>query len=169
LTTAASRASAAKLAADFLIAAGAGALAVVYPAGRLSDRIGRKPIAIGSTSLSALVIVSLLFGRSYEYVIVSAGLLGICGGAWLSSQWAMATDLVTKGGEARDLGLVNISSAGAGALSRVFGPMIDALNARSPNQGYYFMLMVCVICLVAASWLLARIKTSVPKGGSSII
>jgi Na+/melibiose symporter-like transporter len=153
-------AKAAKLAPEFLLAAGIGALAVVYPAGHLSDKFGRKPIAIGSVVLSALVIVKLLFGYSYTHtqVMVSASLLGICGGAWLSSQWALATDLVARGGEARDLGLVNISSAGASALSRVFGPIIDSLNIHSPHLGYRFMLLACAIFFVAASLFLARVK-----------
>jgi len=145
-------------ASDFLIAVGICTLAVVYPAGRLSDRVGRKPIAISSGLLGALGIVALFFSQSYMHVMLSGGLLGICGGAWMSSQWALATDLVGKGEEARYLGLVNMSSAGAGAASRLIGPMIDFFNSYSPNLGYQVMLLVCFICLVVGSLLLLKIK-----------
>ncbi len=145
-------------ASDFLIVVGICTLAVVYPAGRLSDRVGRKPIAISSGLLGALGIVALFFSQNYMHVMLSGGLLGICGGAWMSSQWALATDLVGKGEEARYLGLVNMSVAGAGAASRLLGPAIDFFNAYSPNLGYQVMLLVCFVCLVVGSLLLKTIK-----------
>jgi len=143
---------------DLLIVVGVCMLAVVYPAGRLSDRIGRKPIAIGSGLLGALGILALFFSQNYTHIMLSGGLLGICGGAWMSSQWALATDLVGKGEEARHLGLVNMSVAGAGAASRLVGPVIDFFNTRSPNLGYQVMLLVCFVCLIAGALLLLKIK-----------
>jgi len=142
----------------FLTVVGVCMLAVVYPAGRLSDRLGRKPIAATSGLLGALGIAALFFSQSYLHIMLSGGLLGICGGAWMSSQWALATDLVGKGEEARYLGLVNVSVAGSGIASRLIGPMIDFFNAYSPNLGYQVMLLVCFICLVIGSLLLLRIR-----------
>jgi len=142
----------------FLTVVGICMLAVVYPAGRLSDRVGRKPIAISSGLLGALGIVALFFSQSYMHVMLSGGLLGICGGAWVSTQWALATDLVGKGEEARYLGLVNMSSAGAGAASRLIGPVIDFFNSLSPNLGYQVMLLACFIYFLVGSLLLMKIK-----------
>jgi len=143
---------------DLLIVIGICILAIVYPAGRLSDRVGRKPIAVSSGLLGALGIAALFFSQSHMHIMLSGGLLGICGGAWVSSQWALATDLVVKGEEAKYLGLVNMSVAGAGALSRLIGPVIDFFNTVSPNLGYSVMLLACFICLVVGSLLLTKIK-----------
>ena len=143
-----------------LIVIGGSMAIVVYPAGRLSDKVGRRPIAVSSALLGALGIVLLFFSRNYMYVMLSGGLLGICGGAWMSSQWALATDLVGKGEEARYLGLVNMSVAGAGALSRLIGPVIDFFNRYSPNLGYSVMLLFCFICFVVGSGLLMKIRGS---------
>ena len=143
---------------DLLIAVGICMLAVVYPAGRLSDRIGRKPIAISSGVLGALGVLALFFSQNYIHIILSGGLLGIGGGAWISSQWALATDLVGRGEEARHLGLVNMSIAGAGAASRLVGPAIDFLNTRGHNLGYQVMLLVCFACLVIGALLLLKVK-----------
>jgi len=151
-------ASPAAAAGDVVIVIGICTLIIVYPAGRLSDRIGRRPIAISSGLVGALGILALYFSRSYTQVLLSAGLLGICGGAWMSTQWALATDLVGKGEEARYLGLVNMSVAGAGALSRLIGPAIDFFNTLKPNLGYTVMLLVCFICLIAGSLLIVKIK-----------
>ncbi len=76
----------------------------------------------------------------------------------MSSQWALATDLIGKGEEAKYLGIVNLAVAGAGALGRLIGPVIDFFNAQSPNLGYRVMLLVSFTCFVVGSLLLLRIK-----------
>ena len=64
--------------ANFSIAAGVGMLATVYPAGRLSDRVGRRPIVVASALLGALGIALIfLFQHSYILLVLSAGLIGI--------------------------------------------------------------------------------------------
>jgi len=145
--------------AKFSIVAAAGMLALVYPAGRLSDKIGRRPIAISSGLLGALGIVLIfLFQHSYIVIMVCGGLVGISFGAFMSTNWALAIDLVPKGEEARYLGLTNIATAGGAALARLIGPLIDFFNASSPNLGYSVMFLACFIYLVVGSALLLKVK-----------
>jgi Na+/melibiose symporter-like transporter len=145
--------------ARFSIVAIAGMLVITYPAGRLSDKIGRRPIGITSGLLGALGIALIfLFKDSYLPVMLCGGLIGIAFGAFLSSNWALATDLVAKGEEARYLGLVNIATAGGAALARLIGPMIDFFNAQSTNLGYSVMLLACFIYFIIGAVLLMRIK-----------
>ena len=154
-------ASPAEATARFSIVAVAGMLAAVYPAGRLSDRIGRRPIAVASGLLSALGISLIyLFQESYMLIILCGGLVGISFGAFMSSNWALATDLVAKGEEARYLGLTNLATAGGAALARLIGPVIDRFNTYSPGLGYQVMLLACFIYFVAGSLLLLKIKVS---------
>jgi len=141
------------------IAIGVGMLAVVYPAGRLSDRVGRKPIVFSSGLLGALGTALLFFYHSYQGLILCGVLLGLSWGAFMSTNWALATDLVAKGEEARYLGLTNLATAGGSALALLtIGPLIDFLNAYSPNLGYSVMLLACFIYFIAGSVLLMRIK-----------
>jgi len=145
--------------ARFSIVAVAGMLAVVYPAGRLSDRIGRRPIVIISGLLGAVGIALIfLFQHSYLPIIFCIGLVGIAFGAFMSTNWALATDLVAKGEEARYLGLTNLATAGGAALARLIGPVIDFFNTHAPNLGYQVMLLACFIYFVAGSLLLLRVK-----------
>jgi len=118
--------------ADLLIAVGIGMVVAVYPAGRLSDRIGRRPVIVFSGLLGASGILVLFFSPSYEYIIFGGAILGIATGAFMSSNWALATDLVPKGEEARYLGLTNLATAGGAALARLIGPVIDFLNNYAP-------------------------------------
>jgi len=145
--------------AKFSIVAVAGMLAVVYPAGRLSDRVGRQPIAITSGLFGALGIALIfLFQHSYVLIISFGGLIGMSFGAFMSTNWALATDLVPKGEEARYLGLTNLATAGGAALARLIGPVIDFLNNYAPALGYQVMLGACFTYMVVGSLLIIKIK-----------
>jgi Na+/melibiose symporter-like transporter len=144
--------------ANFTIFAVVGMLIVVWPAGYLSDRIGRKPIIITSGLLGALGIGIIYLSQQYSTILWAAGLIGIALGAFNSANWALATDLVEKGEEARYLGIANMATAGGAALARVIGPVIDYFNNRSANRGYDFMLLVCLVYFVAGALLILKIK-----------
>lgn len=152
--------------AEFSIVAVAGMLTVVYPAGRLSDRVGRRPIAIAAGLLGALSIALIfLFKDSYMLIILYGGLLGISFGAFISTNWALATDLVAKGEEARYLGLTNLATAGGAALARLIGPVIDFFNAYRPELGYSVMLLACFIYFLVGAALVVKARPPSAKVG----
>jgi len=131
---------------------------MVYPAGFLSDRFGRKPIALTSGLIAALGMGLLFFFRSYEFILIAAILMGIgFGGLW-ASNWALATDVVPKDEAGKYIGLTNLASAGGSALARLQGPMIDFFNARRFGLGYTAMLTTSFTSLIVSSALLWRIK-----------
>ena len=145
--------------ARFSIVAIAGMLVVAYPAGRLSDRIGRRPIAFAAGLLGALAIALIfLSGQNFTLIMLCGGLVGIAFGAFMSSNWALATDLVPEGEEARYLGLTNLATAGGAALARLIGPLIDFGNSQSPNLGYSIMFLACFIYFIVGSLLLLKIR-----------
>ncbi|TET25300.1 MAG: MFS transporter [Dehalococcoidia bacterium] len=145
--------------ADLLIVVGIFMLAAVYFAGRLSDRVGRRPIAISSGLLGALGVALLLAPGGYSMVLFAGSVLGIASGAFISTNWALATDMVPKGEEARYLGLTNLATAGGSALALfVIGPVIDLFNTYSPGLGYQVMLGTCIFYFVAGSLLLFKVR-----------
>jgi Na+/melibiose symporter-like transporter len=144
--------------ARFLIIAVAGMLLTVYPAGRLSDRVGRKPIAAGSGLFAALGVAIIFLSHDYTLMLIAAGMLGVAVGAFNATNWALATDLVTKGEEARYLGLANMATAGGAALARLIGPVIDFFNKTGPGLGYQVMLGVSFIYFVAGALLVLKVK-----------
>lgn len=143
---------------QLLAIVGIGMLASVYPAGRLSDRIGRKPVLIASGLIGAAGILMILFGSGYAYILFGGGLQGIAVGAFMSANWALATDLVPAAEGARYLGLTNLATAGGAALARLIGIGIDFFNSSSPGLGYRFMLLVCLVYFIAGSALVLKIK-----------
>ena len=130
----------------------------VYTTGRLSDRFGRRPIGLTSGLISALGIGLLFFFRSYEFILFAAILMGIGFGGLMSSNWALAVDVVPKDEAGKYIGLTNLASAGGSALARLQGPMIDFFNARRFGLGYTAMLLTSFTSLIVSSALLWRIK-----------
>ncbi len=149
----------AAVAADLLIAAGVCMMIVVYPAGHLSDRVGRKPIVAASGFIGAAGVTLLFLSHTYISILISGGIMGIAFGAFLSTNWALATDLVAKDEEARYLGLANMATAGGAALARLIGPAIDFFNSYGPGLGYQIMLLACFIYFILGSLLVMRIRT----------
>ena len=144
--------------ADLLIAVGVGMLLAVYPAGRLSDRIGRRPVVISSGLVGAGGILVIFLSTSYGVVIAGGAIIGIATGAFMSSNWALATDLVPGGEEARYLGLANMATAGGAALARLIGPVIDYFNRYEAGLGYQVMLGACFVYFMVGSLLLLKIR-----------
>jgi MFS family permease len=84
--------------------------------------------------------------------------MGIGFGGLMSSNWALAVDVVPKDEAGKYMGLTNLASAGGSALARLQGPMIDFLNARRFGLGYTAMLLASFISLIVSSVLLWGIK-----------
>lgn len=144
--------------ANLILVVGICALAVVFPAGRLSDRVGRRPVTVASGLIGALGIVSLFFLNNYAFIMLAGCLLGVSYGAFASANWAMATDLVGRGEEARYLGLTNLATAGSGALVGLMGLLIYLFNVDIPGMGYKVMLLACFIFFIVSSVLLLKLK-----------
>jgi Na+/melibiose symporter-like transporter len=144
--------------ARFSIVAVVGMLIVVWPAGFLSDRIGRKLLTAISGLLGALGIAVIAFSQEYGTILWAAGIIGVAMGIFNSTNWALATDFAPKTEAARYLGVANMATAGGAVLARVIGPAIDFFNSRNPLSGYTFMLVVCIVYFIVGSVLVLKIR-----------
>ena len=142
----------------FTVVAVAGMLVVVWPAGYLSDRIGRKSLTAASGLLGALGIAVIALSQEYNTILWAAGLIGIAMGIFNSTNWALATDFAPATEEARYLGVANMATAGGAVLARAIGPAIDFFNSRNALSGYTFMLLVCLAYFLIGSVLVFKIK-----------
>ncbi len=156
----------ARFATDVLVVAGVCALVVVLPAGRLSDRLGRKPLIVLSSFGGIVALLSLSLSRSYGALLFSGALAGLSVGTFMSTNWALATDLVPREEAARYLGLTNIATAGGAALARLQGPAIDLLNARRPGSGYSALFVVCMVYILAGIALVLGVRIQKAQPGA---
>jgi len=125
-------------------------------AGWLCDRFGRKPMHVAASLLLATGSLLMTTAQSAGAVLLFGSIVGAGIGLFLSANWALASDLAPLGEGGRYLGLTNIATAGAGALSRLAGPGIDALNAWQPgeNLGYTGLFITAAVLTLSSLFLL---------------
>lgn len=148
---------------DLMIASAISMIVVVYPAGRISDRTGRKPLLYISGGIGIAGILILLLLNNYASLLICGAMVGVSTGTFMSSSWAMATDLVPKGEEAKFLGLTNFATAGGSALAKLIGYPIDYLNTVQFGLGYTIMLIGCMVYYLIGTVVLLKIKVPSPK------
>lgn len=146
--------------ADLTVVLGVCILVAVLPTGYLADKTGRRPIIIGSALIGAVGFVILFFFQTYTYVMIGGGLIGLANGAFMSANWAMATDLAGQGEEARYLGLTNLATGGAAIAATFAGPVIDFFNnLYTPKLGYQVVMAICIFLFIICAIMVSRVRT----------
>ncbi len=122
--------------------------------GRLSDRIGRKPVLL--TGILGLAVSFVVFGLAQDVVTLFASRLigGAFGAAALPTAMAYAGDITTKEARAKALGLLG---AGLG-LGMVVGPAIGGVAGHWGLSVPFFA--AAVLSLLTAGF----VAVALPKG-----
>ena len=128
---------------------GGAILLISVPAGRLADRIGRKPLIIWACAFTAVGGILLLVMRSLSGLSVAGAFVGLGAGVFLSADFALLTEIVPRGQAGRYLGIANIASAGGGAVARLMGGLvIDPLNALSGSKSFGYLALYALAALL---------------------
>lgn len=156
--------------ASVLMAVIAVGIAIIsYPAGHLTDRVGRKPLNIISGILGAFGAFLFVFAKG-ETLFLVAGLevidllaygavIGLAAGIFLSANWVWAIDLVPQEEAGRYLGISNLATAGAGVVAGfVGGPLIDIFNALRPGLGYTALYLAAVLTFIVGTAFLVKVR-----------
>lgn len=129
--------------------------------GWLSDRIGSRRVIVLASLISALGCLLLVAARDLTSLTLYAGVLGGGIGFYLTSNWALASHLAPKAEAGKFLGLTNLATAGASAVSKLFGIPIDLLNNVFPQRyiGYTCLFFLGCIGALLSLVLLEKVKT----------
>lgn len=124
-----------------------GALISAFFAGVLSDRVGRRSIVSAATLLMGVLCLVFLTGPTFELMLGLGVLFGLGYGAFVSVEWALATDVLPSAASAaKDLGIWGISVTLPQVLSPlVGGPVLDGMNRLGPNWGYFALMIMAAI------------------------
>lgn len=107
-----------------------GNLLTVIPAGRISDRVGRKPVIYTACGVAAAGMLIVALAPSIPFVVGGAGLFGAGSGMFLAVDWALMTDIIPKASSGRYMGISNVATATAGIFALLFGgKLMDVVNA----------------------------------------
>jgi MFS family permease len=107
-----------------------GNVLTVIPAGRLSDRIGRKPLIYAACLIGGCGMTLVALAPALVVAVGGAFLFGAGMGMFLAVDWALMTDIIPKVSSGRYMGISNVATATSGLLSVMTGgPLMDAVNA----------------------------------------
>src|ERR1051326_1519151 len=90
--------------------------------GRISDRVGRRPVLLVSILGTCLSMTFLGFARSLVWLFVGRIFAGIAG-ANISTAYAYITDITDESNRAKGMGLIGA----AFGLGFIFGPAVGGL------------------------------------------
>ena len=141
-------------------------VALVLIGGWLTDRYGAKRILYIATLLAATGILLMVFATDMRSLFLFGSLLGAGLGLFLTSNWALANTLVPQAEAGKYLGLTNLATAGAGALARLEGPLLDWLNHLWPGLwvGYKSLFIFGGFAIFLSVFILRKIEVKV-RGG----
>ena len=145
---------------DLLAAITIGLVILVLIGGWLTDKFGAKKILYAASIITTIGMSLMLLARDMSTLTVFASIVGAGIGLFLTSNWALANALAPSDQAGKFLGLTNLATAGSGALARLEGPAIDALNTAAPGQwlGYTALFIFGAVCTFASMFLLSRIR-----------
>jgi MFS family permease len=164
------------------------AILVTWPAARLSDRVGRKPLIVMGGALATAGMLVLLFS-GYRWLpdavlapvasalaipelaaqtLAGGALIGAGFGAFFSVDWAFITDVIPTSDEAGTFfGFSNIATAGAGVIARfAAGFLLDRFNA-GPHilnlpGGYPVIFGMFVVWVIVGTLLILPVRPTIP-------
>jgi MFS family permease len=149
---------------------GSAILLAAIPAGRLADRVGRRPLIVFSCALTALGAALVVILRDLDGLTIAAALVGLGAGIYNAASFALLTDVVPTQEAGRFLGLANIAGAGGGALARFAGgAIIDPLNAISGRSGtgYLALYILATIFFAVSTWAALRLPGRQLRNGKN--
>jgi MFS family permease len=104
------------------------------PAGRLSDRRGRKPLIFAAIAIGAAGTLVLAAAPTIVVAEVGLALVAVASGTFLSVDWALMTDIIPKASSGRYMGISNVATASSGALAVAIGGTIMDLVGRTAGD-----------------------------------
>jgi MFS family permease len=133
-----------------------GNVLTVIPAGRLSDRIGRKPLIYASCVVGGVGMALVALAPALPVAVVGAALFGAGMGMFLAVDWALMTDIIPKASSGRYMGISNVATATAGILAVTTGGLLmDAANAAvGYGQGPRLAFLLAVVYFALGALLL---------------
>jgi MFS family permease len=128
-----------------------GVLLTLLLAGRLSDRVGRRPVLILSMATLAVATVPFMLADSVAWLFVARGLQGLATGLALSAASAALLDLHPR----RDPVSVSLANGVASTIGMGTGVIVAAAIVQflpAPRVLPYVLLLILFLTFLVGAW-----------------
>ncbi|GGL83621.1 MFS transporter [Deinococcus aerolatus] len=126
--------------------------------GRVSDRVGRKPVIYVAGAAMATAALLLLVAPSYPVALALALFFGLGFGAFTSVDWALGSDAMPSASSyARDMGIWHVAFVAPQMTSAPQGALLDWGNARGDNFGYTLVFGIAAVFFIAGVLLVRKV------------
>jgi MFS family permease len=137
------REEAVEMAGGLMMVVGVCTLLAALPSGWLSDRFGTKRL-VGVGGLIAVVGTAVLILTrpfpSVPLIYVGGAIVGVGAGLFMTSNWALGTELAPQEEAGHYLGVSNLAGAGAGVVGASLGGlMADFIDGYQPGLGHFVL------------------------------
>ena len=139
--------------------------------GWLGDRIGHMRVSLLASLFGFLGCMLMIWARTPETLLVYGSIFGVGIGLFLTANWALANELAPQAEAGKFMGLTNLATAGAAAVGRLEGPLIDALNNARPGAwlGYMGLFLTGAICILASAFLLTAVRSAQTRSLTQVV
>lgn len=138
-----------------LVAAAGGLLA-----GTLDDHFATGTLVRLSAWLATAALVGIALAPTLWLLAAPAMVLALAAGAFQALNWGTLAKSMPGDEAGRYFGLANIATAGASAVSGIFGPLVDVMREFVPGATYQVLFLLCA--LIAAAVTLPRWSAGEP-------
>lgn len=139
---------------------GLGVLILALPAGAIADHIGRRPLLIIAGLMATSGVTLFMIWQDINMLFVAGGLIAGGAGIYVSTSWALATDLAPQNEAALYLALANGATVLGSIGGRLGGPLIDGINRLmgTVDLGYLVVFGIAAIFFTASSTIVLKIE-----------
>lgn len=133
--------------------------------GWLTDRLGSRKVLFWASIFTAVGCLLLITANNIGMLTMFAGIVGAGIGLYLTSNWAFASRLAPKAQAGKFLGLTNLATAGASAVSKLGGIPIDLANNTFPGRyfGYSGLFMLSAVFSLVSLIVVQRVNEKKPE------
>jgi MFS family permease len=127
--------------------------------GYLADRFSRRRLLMLAGAIAGAGTFLLFLSVNMPMAYFSGVLIGVATGLFLSTNWALGTELVPPDEAGRYLGISNLAGAGAGVVGAgIGGPLADFFNLSTPGLGYLVVFAIYGVCFLLSSLTLLKVR-----------
>ncbi|WP_309572270.1 MFS transporter [Deinococcus sp.] len=114
--------------------------------GRISDRVGRKPVIYVAGTTMAVTALLFLIAPSFLAAVGLAVVFGLGYGAFTSVDWALGSDAMPSSANfARDMGIWHVAFVAPQFIGGPQGALLDWGNAQGGNLGYTLVFGIAAV------------------------